>query len=320
MTAPQPEEPGRGRGGRGDCALSVIIPHLNQLGMLERCLESIYRQPPPPGGFEVIVIDNGSDIPIEDALDRNRFPEVRLDTEETPGPGPARNRGVAMARAPVLAFIDADCVAGGDWLQTIHRAFEERPGLAVAGGNVKLLVKDPNRLTPTEAYESVFAYRQRYYVERVGFCATLNMAVRKSVFEQVGPFGGIEIAEDADWGRRAVALGISLTYLPEMIVFHPARESLGALCRKWDRILAHDYQDAAARSLGRVRWSIRAVMVALSAGAHAIKVLGTDRLPNFRSRLAGLAGLWRVRLHRSKRMLSHALRPPAEIRPQTWNR
>lgn len=305
---------------KGSCAISVIIPHLNQVALLERCLDSIFRQEPPPGGVEVIVVDNGSDKPLERALIRKRYTGVRLGTERTPGPGPARNRGAAMARAPVLAFIDADCVAAPDWLKVIHASFAANRALAVAGGAVGLLVNDPQRLSAVEAYESVFGYRQRLYVERQGFCATLNMAVRKETFERVGPFGGIEIAEDTDWGRRAVALGIPLTYLPEMRVFHPARESLGELCRKWDRILAHTYRDAAGRSLGRLRWSARAVAVFLSAGVHMGKVLSTDRLPNVRSRVAGVAGLWRVRLHRSRRMLSHALRPPAEIRPETWNR
>ncbi|MFP4002365.1 MAG: glycosyltransferase [Alphaproteobacteria bacterium] len=318
MTAPQPED--RSGSEADDCAISVIIPHLNQLTMLERCLDSIFAQTPPPGGFEVIVVDNGSDEPLERTLDRRRFPDVRLGTEKKPGPGPARNRGAAIARAPVLAFIDADCVAAGDWLRTIYRAFVENPELAVAGGNVRLLVKDPKRLSAAEAYESVFAYRQRYYVEKLEFCATLNMAVRKSVFERVGPFGGIEIAEDTEWGRRAAAMGVKPAYLPDMLVYHPARDSLGELCRKWDRILAHNYQDTAFRSLGRLRWSMRAVLVALSAGVHMMKVLSTDRLPNMRSRLAGVAGLWRVRLYRAGRMLAHAMRAPAEIRPETWNR
>ena len=50
--------------------------------------------------------------------------------------------------------------------------------------------------------------------------------MRRTDFDKVGPFGGIEIAEDIDWGQRARTAGYTFRYVPEMIVFHPARRSL----------------------------------------------------------------------------------------------
>jgi len=48
--------------------------------------------------------------------------------------------------------------------------------------------------------------------------------VKRSVLETVGPFAGLEKAEDRDWGRRATAMGYEITYVPQMRVYHPARE------------------------------------------------------------------------------------------------
>jgi len=73
----------------------------------------------------------------------------------------------------------------------------------VVGGDVRIAVANPRRLTHLEAYESIFAYRQQEYIETMGFSGTGNLAVGREDFERIGPFAGIEVAEDRDWGRRA---------------------------------------------------------------------------------------------------------------------
>jgi glycosyltransferase involved in cell wall biosynthesis len=89
--------------------ISVIIPHLNQEDFLERCLASLADQTIGDVKIEIIVVDNGSRRLPGDVV--GRFPGVRLEQELTPGPGPARNKGIQVSSAPVLAFIDADCIA-----------------------------------------------------------------------------------------------------------------------------------------------------------------------------------------------------------------
>ena len=86
--------------------------------------------------------------------------------------------------------------------------------------------KAQTAITALEAYESVFAYRFKLYIEEHGFSGTGNLVVRRADFKTIGPFRGIEVAEDIDWGQRARAAGYTFVYVPEMIVFHPARESI----------------------------------------------------------------------------------------------
>ena len=52
-------------------------------------------------------------------------------------------------------------------------------------------------------------------------------------------FAGSRVAEDIDWGQRARVAGCTFLYVPEMIVFHPARQSLRELFVKWDRHIQH---------------------------------------------------------------------------------
>src|SRR3569833_614821 len=97
--------------------ISIIVPHLNQADALEACLRSLDAQTLSRDLFEVIVVDNGSARLPADIVARH--PGVRLLHEPEPGPGPARYAGAAVAKGEMLAFIDADCRAHPDWLNSV---------------------------------------------------------------------------------------------------------------------------------------------------------------------------------------------------------
>jgi glycosyltransferase involved in cell wall biosynthesis len=274
--------------------ISVIIPHLNQPEHLRRCLASLAAQNYPRERFEVIAVDNGSAEPPTAALDE--LPGVRLEQEPTPGPGPARNRGVALARGEILAFIDADCTADPGWLAAVAGRFRSAVPRLILGGDVRIAYRDPNRLTALEAYESVFAYRQQEYITKKGFSGTGNLAVRRADFAAIGPFAGIEVAEDREWGHRAVAKGYRIAYVPEMIVFHPARETFAELCTKWDRHIGHEYVERTRAGRGRTSWLLRALAIAASPLADWHKVAFSQRLYGIRNRALAVAVLVRIRL------------------------
>lgn len=301
--------------------VSVIIPHLNQPEQLRACLESLARQAFDMRRVETIVVDNGSRQPPTDIC--SAFDGVRLVEEPIPGPGPARNRGVGISRGNILAFIDADCTADPGWLGAIETALTPQIGAGsamVIGGDVRIARRDPERATMLEAYESVFAYRQEEYIARQGFSGTGNLAMPRQVHDAVGPFCGIERAEDRDWGQRATRAGFSIRYVPEMIVFHPARQSFDELCTKWDRHVSHDFETAAPNLAGRLRWLARAAAVAASPVFEARRLLTSSRVQTARERLLAAAALVRIRMYRAHRMLS-ALRGGTGVdASRQWNR
>ena len=102
--------------------------------------------------------------------------------------------------------------------------------------------------------------------------------MRRLVFETVGPFAGIEVAEDRDWGHRATRLGYKVHYVPNMIVFHPARKSFSELYAKWDRAMSHDFAEYSRGPLGRLRWAFRTLAVAGSPIFEARRILRSDRV------------------------------------------
>ena len=205
--------------------ISVVIPHLNEPVHLERCLRSLDRQRGGRVAFEVIVVDNGSRESVTDIC--REFPGVRLVVEPVPGPGPARNCGAALAKGEIIAFIDADCVVHPGWIEAIEEAFRE-PAMDVLGGDIRILPRAAQR-TPLEAYEGLYSYRARLFVERHGYAATGNMAVRAEVFRRVGPFQGLGTHEDVAWGRKARALGCTIVFAPAS----PSRPTPATPSRRW---------------------------------------------------------------------------------------
>src|SRR5579863_1878403 len=186
--------------------ISVVIPHLNQPEYLDLCLTSLEAQTLERSAFEIIVVDNGSASPPESVIVRH--PGTRLLLEPNPGPGLARNRGVAAAAGDILCFMDADCRAHPDWLCSVLRALDDVPQGTILGGDVQIWRDDRSTFTALEAYECIFAYRFKAYIQQHGFSGTGNLVVRRADFDKVGPFVGIHIAEDAEWGRRARAAGL----------------------------------------------------------------------------------------------------------------
>jgi glycosyltransferase involved in cell wall biosynthesis len=107
-------------------AVSVVIPTYNRAPLIGRALESVLSQ--SRAGDEVIVIDDGSTDDTEAKLapwrDRVVYRKV-----PNGGAGRARNAGLALARRPLIAFLDSD----DEWLpgklEVQRRFLDARPDI-----------------------------------------------------------------------------------------------------------------------------------------------------------------------------------------------
>jgi len=174
---------------------------------------------------------------------------------------------------------------------------------AIIGGDVYIAYENADAITPLEAYESVYAFRMKEYIDKQGFTGTGNLAIRAEVFAKVGDFAGIGVAEDRDWGQRAQAAGETTFYAAGMIVFHPARKTFGELRSKWDRHTAHDFMRETGKSFGRARWLMRTALVAISPLPEIARILRSDRLSRFGDRLKAFRVLCAIRAYRARIML-----------------
>lgn len=295
--------------------ISVIIPHFNQEDHLQTCLSVLHAQRGFTAAIEIIVVDNASRRMPEAIC--TAWPDVMLLSERTPGPGPARNTGAAAAKGDVLAFIDADCYAHPDWLHYIEQAFAG-PDTQIIGGDVQVGYADPNHPTFLEPYEAIYSFRNKEHIAE-GFSGTGNLATRPSILRDVGPFAGIGIAEDRDWGFRSKALGYRTDYIASMIVYHPARKSFSELTQKWDRHIAHDFEEKQSGALGIAKWIGRTIAVSGSPLFEFRTVLTSPRVAGLGQRVTAFICLCAVRLYRGYAMTRILLRGTVKDR-NDWNR
>ena len=277
---------------------ALIVPHYNDVDRLIRCLAAL--MPQMTTDVELVVVDNGSTQSL-DGL-RRRWPDLRLVVEGEKGAAAARNRGVAETTAPLLFFLDSDCLPARDWLTQAFRAVKTAD---LVGGRVDVFDETPPPRTGAQAFEAVFAFDNRAYVTAQGFSVTANLVTRRDVFQATGPFRA-GLSEDKDWCLRARAKGFRLGYDDALRVGHPSRSDWPALARKWRRL--SDEMFALDGQKARRLWALRALLMPLSVLAHLPLVLTSPRLRGGRERLAALGTLARLRLTRMVWMLRQALR------------
>ena len=280
-----------------DDRVSIVVPHYDDLDRLDLCLAALERQTLPRDRFEIVVADNAS--PCGEAAVAARIAgRAALTICRERGAGPARNAGVAASRHPLLAFIDSDCMAEAGWLAAGLAALGEAgSGADLVGGRVDVSVRTPGARSGAEAFEQVFAFDNRHYVERLHFSVTANLFTRRDVFDHVGGFRA-EVAEDLDWCRRAVAAGYRLGYAPDAAISHPARADWAELRQKWLRLQREAYAATRERRGGAWRWLARSWALPPSILLHAPRIMRAPGLANGGERARALAMLARLRLWR----------------------
>ena len=279
--------------------ISVIVPHYEQHDMLAACLDSLVRQSLPLSNFEVIVVDNGSSADLSGLA--GQYPDFRFLRENRKGAAHARNCGMAAASGENFAFIDADCVADSNWLQSGLAALRASD---LVGGEVLVTTNSTENITGVEAFECVFAFHQRSYINRKHFSVTANLFATRKAAELIGPFKN-GVSEDVDWCLRARALGFRLAFNDTSIISHPARRNWDELKAKWERLITERWNGFGGHGLFRqCKWTGLAVATAMSAAPHLFAVMFSNRISGFGNRLAAAGVLARIRFWRASRMLA----------------
>lgn len=160
---------------------SVVVAVHGRTEKTLACLDSMAAQSlaRDRAALDLIVIDDGSPDATADAVRAwiARHPQVQatlLENGRNLGANASRNRGIAAARARIVAFIDSDCVADREWIERLIAPFADPTVGAVSG-----LVDDT---PPGNLWELLF--RGTHRLPRRGPTGRIvigNLAVRREI-------------------------------------------------------------------------------------------------------------------------------------------
>ena len=111
--------------------VTVVIPTYQRAGFVETAIESVLRQ--EGVGFEVVVVDDGSDDGTRQEIETFRDSRLRVFRRPWGGLVAALNFGLAQCRGDLIARLDADDTCEPGRLLAQRARFAVNPSLVLCG-------------------------------------------------------------------------------------------------------------------------------------------------------------------------------------------
>jgi len=194
--------------GQGGEDVSVVIPVLDGEKYLAAAIDSILAQ--TAGAPEIIVADDGSSDDTA-AIARGYGERVRYDHAAHAGGAQALNRGIALARRPLVAFLDADDLWLADKLALQLAVLTQRPDVDLVFGHMVQFVS-PELSDADQARWAVSS-------EPLPGRSMSALLARREVFDRVGALAtDLRTGWFIDWSLRATDLGVHDVMLPGVVM------------------------------------------------------------------------------------------------------
>jgi len=187
----------RAMSSRNGPSVTVVIPTLNEERHLGECIASV------AGGdaVQIIVSDGNSEDRTTDVT--RAWPGVRV-IQGARGRGPQMNRGAALAEAPNLLFLHADCRAPDGWRTALEEALAE-PATALCCFRQHT---EPCRGTRSGAVSR--AWLRLLDLRSLGLALPYGdqgFGMRRALFDELGGFREIPLMEDLELASRCRRTG-----------------------------------------------------------------------------------------------------------------
>jgi glycosyltransferase involved in cell wall biosynthesis len=234
--------------------VSVLLPVRDAEPTLPACLASLAAQ--TLRDYELLAVDDGSRDASAERLEAAacRDPRIRVLRAPRAGLVAALNGGLGLARAELLARMDADDVAEPSRLELQAASLERTPSLDVIGSRVELL-GDPGRPNP-----GMRAYLewQNALLDHAAITRDLlvesplvhpSVMMRTRALRALGGYRDVDGPEDYDLWLRGHAAGWRFAKRPETLLFW--RDAPGRLTRVDPRYAPARFQALKLAALGR---------------------------------------------------------------------
>jgi glycosyltransferase involved in cell wall biosynthesis len=210
-----------------------VIPLYNKAPYIARALDSVFRQ--TVSDYEVVVIDDGSTDDGAEVVKGCSDPRLRLESQRNSGPASARNHGVELAAAGLVAFLDADDEWYPDFLATVLGLRVRFPEAGIYATAFESLDSSHTRSRPAFKHvpEGEGGLINNYFRSSLGHPPVWSSAlmIPKRVYVEAGGSPvNVRYGEDLDTWMR-IALAYPVAWSPKACaVYHTEVEN--RLCHK----------------------------------------------------------------------------------------
>jgi cellulose synthase/poly-beta-1,6-N-acetylglucosamine synthase-like glycosyltransferase len=184
--------------------VSVLVAARNEEKHIFQLLSSLENQTYPKGLLELVLVDDQSTdntSPLAQTFARSASFEIKYLKTKTDSLTPkknALNMAVAHAEGELFLFTDADCTVSPQWISSLVSEFERQETGLVYG---------PIRYADAGFFEQMLSIEQAALLGSSlaslklrcpSMCNGANMAVKRSVFEEVGGFETTKLSASGD--------------------------------------------------------------------------------------------------------------------------
>jgi glycosyltransferase involved in cell wall biosynthesis len=137
----------------------IICTHNPRSDYFARVLDGLRNQTLPLNQWELLIVDNASQVPLASTCDISWHPTARHILERELGVAYARRRGIQEASADLIVFVDDDNVLDKNYLAESVKIKEEYPFLGVWGSGS---IRGEFEVEPPESFRSWLPVRETW--------------------------------------------------------------------------------------------------------------------------------------------------------------
>ena len=218
--------------------VSIVIPMLNEVEAIERCIRSIQDQDYSNDRIEILVVDGMStDGSREKVLELSQLHgNIKLFDNEKKRTPVALNIGVRNAMGDVVIILGAHTRIERSFVSTNIKYMNEL-GVKCTGGTQKNVGDTFLQRAIGYGMGSVFGMPSapyRFFPKKRFVDTVVYAAYRKELFDEIGFFDEeLHISEDAEFNWRIRKAGHKIFYTPEIVSYYYPRKNLKGLFRQF---------------------------------------------------------------------------------------
>ncbi len=211
--------------------ISYIIPHKNRNGLLEQHVKALEKS--IFTDYEVIIVDDGSEIVPGDAYDNELWP----------GAGGARSWGARIATGDILMFVGDDCLPSEDLLLWHWYTHRTNPTADIVQGYTMFhpsalgtyFMDFLDRSGMQANWQSLKQEDGSWKRDAGGFFLTTNVSIKRESWEQIGEFSDRfphAAWEDVEYGVRCQRNHYKTIFEPSAVNFHLHQYTYWEFCKR----------------------------------------------------------------------------------------